>query len=139
MDYPLLEVIWSMIVFFAWILWIWLLIVVYTDMFRRRDIGAWGKTGWVLLTLFLPFVGVFAYLVTQGRGMGERAEEQARRHQAAVDDHIRSVAAGSAGSTAGGPAGGSNGVDELTRAKQLLDSGALTQSEFEQMKRKVLV
>ncbi|RFU22028.1 SHOCT domain-containing protein [Geodermatophilus marinus] len=135
MDYPLLEVIWSMIVFFSWILWIWLLIVVYTDVFRRRDIGAGAKTGWVLLTLFLPFIGVFAYLVTQGRGMGERAEEQARRHQAAMDDYIRSVAAGSSG----GSAAGANGVDQLARAKQLLDSGALTESEFEQMKRKVLV
>jgi hypothetical protein len=102
MNYPLLNVIWSMTVFFCWILWIWLLIVVYTDVFRRQDIGGWAKTGWVVFTLFLPFLGVFTYLVTQGRGMGERSAERARTQQAAMDEYVRSVAATS---------GGTGGVD----------------------------
>ena len=127
MNYPLLEVIWSMVVFFGWILWIWLLIVVYSDVFRRQDIGGWAKTGWVVLTLVLPFLGVFSYLITQGRGMELRSAERARAQRAAMDDYVRSVVATS-----------SNGADELVKAKGLLDSGAITSDEYEVMKRKVL-
>ena len=127
MDYPLLNVMWSMFVFFSWILWIWLLISVYTDMFRRPDLGGGAKTVWVVVTLFLPFIGVFAYLITQGRGMGERREQQVAAQRAAVDDHIRTVAASSA-----------NSADELAKAQALLDNGAITGDEYATMKRKVL-
>jgi hypothetical protein len=127
MDYPLLDIIWSMVVFFSWILWIWLLIAVYTDMFRRPDIGAWAKAGWVVLTLLLPFIGVFAYLITQGRQMGERRAEQVEAQRAAMDDHIRSVTAS-----------GTSSVDELAKAKDLLDRGVIDREEFATMKRKVL-
>jgi hypothetical protein len=127
MDYPLLDIIWSMVVFFSWILWIWLLIAVYTDMFRRPDIGAWAKAGWVVLTLLLPFIGVFAYLITQGRQMGERRAEQVDAQRAAMDDHIRSVTAS-----------GTSSVDELAKAKDLLDRGVIDREEFATMKRKVL-
>jgi hypothetical protein len=127
MNYPLLNVMWSMFVFFSWILWIWLLISVYTDMFRRPDLGGGAKTVWVVVTLFLPFIGVFAYLITQGRGMGERREQQVAAQRAAVDDHIRTVAASSA-----------NSADELAKAQALLDNGAITGDEYATMKRKVL-
>jgi hypothetical protein len=127
MDYPLIDIIWSMVVFFSWILWIWLLIAVYTDMFRRPDIGAWAKAGWVVLTLLLPFIGVFAYLITQGRQMGERRAEQVEAQRAAMDDHIRSVTAS-----------GTSSVDELAKAKDLLDRGVIDREEFATMKRKVL-
>ncbi|SFL15105.1 SHOCT domain-containing protein [Geodermatophilus ruber] len=143
MDYPLLDVMWSMFVFFGWILWIWLLIVVYTDVFRRQDIGGWAKAGWVVLTLFLPLIGVFVYLITQGRSMGERNEAQARAQRAAMDDYIRSVAG--TGETAPGttpasratPSNG-DGADQLMKAKSLLDSGAITADEYEVMKRRLL-
>src|SRR3954464_15274665 len=121
MNYPLLDIMWSMVVFFSWILWIWLLITVYTDMFRRPDIGGWAKAGWVVLTLLLPFIGVFAYLVTQGRGMGERRADQVEAQRTAMDDHIRSVAT-------------SSSADELAKARDLLDRGVITGDEYATMK-----
>jgi hypothetical protein len=71
---PLLDLFWTMFLFFCWILWFWLLFRVYADLFSRRDIGGWAKTGWVLFTILLPFLGVFVYLITQGRSMAERTE-----------------------------------------------------------------
>jgi hypothetical protein len=126
-DYPFLNVMWTMFVFFAWFLWLWLLFVVYVDVFRREDIGGWAKAGWVVFTLLLPFLGVFTYLITQGRSMGERRAAEAQRQRAALDDHIRSVAASSA-----------DGGDQLAKAKGLLDRGALTPEEYEIVRRKVL-
>lgn len=125
--YPLGGVLWSMLVFFAWFLWFWLLFMVYIDLFSRDDIGGWGKTGWVVFTLFLPFIGVLTYLISQGRSMADRRERQGRRQQAKLDDYVRSVTASDG-----------NGADQLMKAKRLLDSGAITPEEYEQMKRKVL-
>ena len=121
---PLLDLFWTMFIFFCWILWFWLLFRVYADLFSRRDIGGWAKTGWVLFTLVLPFLGVFAYLVTQGRSMAERAERAVERQQAAADAYIRSVAA-DAGSV------------QSAKARDLLDSGAVTRDEYERMVPKV--
>jgi len=126
-SYPILSVFWSMLIFFSWFLWIWLLFVVYADLFRRDDVGGWAKTGWVVFTFVLPFIGVFTYLVAQGRGMSERRAGQISAQRAAMDDYVRSVAA-----TSG------NGGDQIATAKSLLDSGALTPAEYEAMKRKVL-
>ena len=121
---PLLDLFWTMFIFFCWILWFWLLFRVYADLFSRRDIGGWAKTGWVLFTLVLPFLGVFVYLVTQGRSMAERAERAVERQQAAADAYIRSVAA-DAGSV------------QSAKARDLLDSGAVTRDEYERMVPKV--
>ena len=121
---PLLDLFWTMFLFFCWILWFWLLFRVYADLFSRRDIGGWAKTGWVLFTLVLPFLGVFVYLVTQGRSMAERAERAAERRQEAADAYIRSVAA-DAGSV------------QSAKARDLLDSGAVTQDEYDRMVPKV--
>ena len=129
--YPLMGVFWSMLVFFFWILWFWLLITVYSDLFRRRDVGGLAKTGWVVLTLFVPYIGVLIYLIAQGRGMAERRVEEAQMQRAATDEYVRSVVASS-------PANGHNGAEQLTQARALLDSGAITPEEFEQLKRKVL-
>lgn len=125
-SYPVLGLIWSMLIFFAWVVWIWLLIVVFTDMFRRKDIGGGKKTLWVVFTIFLPFIGVFSYLITQGRSMAERREQDVRTQRAAMDDYIRSVATTS-----------NDGGDQLAKAKNLVDSGAITPQEYEAMKRKV--
>ncbi len=121
---PLLDLFWTMFIFFCWILWFWLLFRVYADLFSRRDIGGWAKTGWVLFTLVLPFLGVFVYLVTQGRSMAERAERAVERQQAAADAYIRSVAA-DAGSV------------QSAKARDLLDSGAVTRDEYERLVPKV--
>jgi hypothetical protein len=127
-SYPLGSALLTMTVFFGWVLWIWLLAMVYMDLFRRNDIGGWGKTGWVLFTLVLPFVGVFVYLITEGRAMVDREAERAFRREDRFDRHVRRVA----GST------GRDGGAEIATARQLLDSGAVTQQEYEVMRQKAL-
>jgi hypothetical protein len=121
---PLLDLFWTMFLFFCWILWFWLLFRVYADLFSRRDIGGWAKTGWVLFTILMPFLGVFVYLITQGRSMAERAELAVERQRAATDAYIRSVAADA------------NSV-QSAKARDLLDSGAITPDEYDRMVPKV--
>jgi hypothetical protein len=125
-DYPFLDVFWTMLVFFMWVIWIWILVTVLMDLFRRHDTSGWGKAAWTLFVIVLPFLGVFIYLITQGREMAERRASEVRAGQMAFDDYVRNVA-GSGGSTA-----------EIAQAKELLDSGAIDQAEFEQLKRKAL-
>ena len=126
MDWSFLDVFWAICIFFAWVFWFWLLITVFSDLFRRHDLSGGMKTLWVLFVIFLPFLGVFFYLITQGKDMGERAQRQAQAARADFDAEVRS-AAGS-----GGPAA------EIEKAKQLLDSGAITQAEFDAIKAKAL-
>jgi Short C-terminal domain/Phospholipase_D-nuclease N-terminal len=127
-DYPFLDVMWTMVVFFLWITWFWLLITVFGDVFRRDDLSGWGKTGWLLFTILLPFLGVFIYLVTQNRGMTRRNLERASAQRAQLDEYVRETAGGGTGAAA-----------EIEKAKALLDGGALTQEEFDAIKRKALV
>jgi hypothetical protein len=122
-DYPLMDVIWSMFVFFAFVIWIWMLFTIFADIFRRHDLSGWGKAGWSALIIFLPFVGVLAYLIAQGKHMAERRAEDIRTSQAQFDTHIRTVAGGGGGRVA-----------EIKQAKELLDSGVITQAEFDQIK-----
>jgi len=122
-------VMWTMFVFFAWMLFIWLLITVYTDLFRRDDISGWGKAGWIVFTLVLPYVGVLVYLIAEGRKMAERNVAQAEARQRGMDDYIRTVSSSSH----------SSGAEEIAKAQDLLDHGAITAEEFEVMKRRVLV
>jgi hypothetical protein len=124
-DYPFLDVIWTMIIFFLWILWFWLLFVVFADIFRRHDLSGWGKAGWLIGTILLPFLGVFIYVVTQNDGMTKRNAERASAEKAQFDDYVRETAGG--GATA-----------EIERGKKLLDSGAITQSEYDAIKQKAL-
>ena len=125
-DYPFLEVVWTIIVIFAWVIWFWLLITIFADLFRRHDIGGGKKTLWIIFVILLPFLGVFIYLISQSHGIAERNEKQARTQRAQMDDSVRSVAGG----------GGATG--EIERAKGLLDSGAITQEEFDAIKAKAL-
>jgi hypothetical protein len=125
-DYPFLDVFWTMIVFFLWVMWFWLLITIWTDVFRRDDISGWGKAGWLIFTLVLPFLGVFVYLISQTRSMTERNLERARAQRGQFDDYVRQTA-GSGGAAA-----------EIEKAKQLLDGGAITQAEFDAIKQKAL-
>jgi hypothetical protein len=120
------DVMWSMLVFFVWILWFWLLFTVFGDLFSRHDISGWGKAGWTVLVICLPFLGVFIYLISQGKAMGERAQERAQAQQAQVDDYVRSVAASDSPTA------------EIARGKELLDKGAISQAEFDQLKSKAL-
>jgi hypothetical protein len=124
-DYPFLDIFWTMLVFFLWIMWFWLLIVILTDVFRRRDISGWGKAAWVLFVIVLPFLGVLVYLGFQGHGMSERAQQDQRVAREQTDEYIRSVAT-------------TDPAEQIAKAKQLLDSGAITQSEFDALKQKAL-
>jgi hypothetical protein len=124
-DYPFLDVLWTMVIFFVWILWFWLLFTVFADIFRRHDLSGWGKTGWLVFAILLPFLGVFIYLITQNVGMTERNLQRSRAQREQFDDYVRET-----------PGGGA--AAEIDKAKQLLDSGAITQAEFETLKQKAL-
>ena len=123
-DLPFLEVLWSIIVFFAWIAWIWIAITCFIDIFRRDDIGGWGKAFWVVFIIAIPFLGVLVYLIAQHDGMRERGLKQAQDQQAAFDKYVKETAGGSAA--------------EIAQAKELLDAGTITQEEFDAIKAKAL-
>jgi hypothetical protein len=125
-DYPFLEVLYTLLIFFVWVAFFWLLITVAIDVFRRRDIGGGKKALWLIFMLFIPFVGVFAYLIVNHDEMAQRNLDQAKAQQAQFDDYVKATAG------AGGAA------SEIDKAKQLLDSGAITQAEFDAIKAKAL-
>jgi hypothetical protein len=120
------QAMWTMFVFFAWILFFWLLFIVFGDLFGRHDIGGWGKAGWTVFVILLPFIGILTYFIVEGKGMGERRMGEAQQAQTQMDDYVRSVA-GSGGAAA-----------EIAKAKQLLDTGTISQAEFEQIKSNAL-
>ena len=125
-DYPFLDILWTMLIFFLWVMWFWLLIVIIGDVFRRRDIGGGKKTIWLIFILFVPFIGVLAYVLSNSDSMAERNMERAQKDQAQFDTYVRETA-GSGGAAA-----------EIDKAKQLLDSGAISQAEFDAIKAKAL-
>ena len=127
-DYPFIDVFWTMLIFFLWILWIWLLVTVLADIFRRHDITGWTKSAFILFVILLPFLGVFVYLITQNVGMTERKLARARARQDQFDAYVRERA----------DAVGAGSAAEIEKAKQLLDSGAITQAEYEALKQKAL-
>jgi hypothetical protein len=125
-SYPFLDVLWTMFVIFLWIIWFSLLFKVFGDIFRRNDLSGWGKTGWLIVTIVLPFLGVFLYLITQSEGMTQRELERVQAQRAQVDDYVRTTA------------GTSGAAAEIEKAKQLLDTGAINQAEFDALKQKAL-
>jgi hypothetical protein len=125
-DYPFLEVLWTMFVFFAFIIWFWILITVFADIFRRHDTSGFTKVLWIIFVIIAPFLGVFIYLIANHDGMTQRNIEKAQAQQAQMDQYVKSVA-GSGGAAA-----------EIEKAKGLLDSGAITQSEYDAIKAKAL-
>jgi Short C-terminal domain/Phospholipase_D-nuclease N-terminal len=127
-DYPLADLLWTFVVFFGLLIFFWLIITVFADLFRRRDVSGWAKAAWILFVLVLPLIGSLTYLITQGRSIGDRDARQARDSREHTDAYIRSVAAP-----------GHQGLDEIARAKEMLDRGAIDQEEFEELKRRALV
>jgi len=125
-DYPFLSILWSMIVFFAFVVWLWILFSVLVDLFRRHDVSGWGKVGWIVLLVVLPYLGVFIYLIAHGSEMAQRSAKQAGDNRAQFDDYVRYVAGSD------GPAA------EIDRAKKLLDEGTINQAEYDSIKRKAL-
>ena len=126
-DYPFLDILWTMLIFFLWIAWFWILITVFADIFRRHDTSGVGKVLWIIFVIFLPFLGVFVYLIANHDGMTQRNIDRMQSQKAQMDDYVRSVAAGGGGAAA-----------EIEKAKGLLDSGAITQAEFDAIKAKAL-
>ena len=125
-DYPFLDVFWTMLVFFVWVAWFMLLFRIIGDIFRRHDVSGFAKVLWLIFVIVLPFLGVFIYLIANNQGMTERSIARAQAQQQQFDQYVRS-AAGSGGTAA-----------EIDKAKQLLDSGAITQAEFDAIKQKAL-
>ena len=123
-DFPFLEFLWAMIVFFAWIAWIWIAITCFIDIFRRHDIGGWSKALWIVFIIVIPFLGVLVYLIAQHDNMRERSVKQAQEQQAAFDKYVKDTAGGSAA--------------EIAKAKELLDAGTITQEEFDSIKARAL-
>jgi predicted PurR-regulated permease PerM len=120
------QVMWSMLVFFVWILFFWMLFTVLGDLFRRHDISGWAKAAWCLFVIVLPFLGIFVYLIAEGTGMGQRSARDVQQAQTQMDSYVRSVA------TSG------NATQQIADGKALLDAGTITPAEFEQLKQKAL-
>ena len=124
--YTFLDVLWSMIIFFAFVIWIWLLITVFADIFRRKDCGGGTKALWIIFVIVAPYLGVLIYLIANHDGMADRSMKQMAAVQQQQDAYIKSVASSAS------PA------DQIAQAKTLLDSGAITQEEFDAIKAKAL-
>jgi predicted PurR-regulated permease PerM len=125
-SYPFLDVVWTMFIFFAWVIWIWFLISILSDVFRRHDLSGFGKAMWTIFLIFVPFLAALIYLISQGSAMAQRNVERAQAYQSQTDDYIRSVASES------------NASEQIARGKELLDSGAISADEFAQLKAKAL-
>jgi ABC-type multidrug transport system fused ATPase/permease subunit len=123
--YPLLNIFWTMLWFFMFFIWIWLLITVFSDIFRSHDIGGFAKAMWVIFVLILPFLGVFIYLIARGNGMHERAAKLANQQQQEFDSYVKEVA-------------GSSSADQLTKLADLKAQGVITDAEFQAQKAKIL-
>jgi putative oligomerization/nucleic acid binding protein/phospholipase D-like protein len=124
-DYPFIDVFWSILIFFFWVIWIWIVITVLIDIFRRDDISGWGKAAWVIFVIILPWLGVLVYLIAQHDGMRDRSTRQAQAEKQAFDDYVRDTASGGAAA-------------DIAKAKELLDAGTITQEEFDALKKKAL-
>ena len=125
-SYPFLDVLWTMFIFFLWIIWFWLLFTVFVDVFRRHDIGGGKKALWLIFVIILPFLGVFIYIIVENDGMTQRNLDRAKAQQAQLDSYVRETA------------GSGGAANEIANAKQLLDQGTITQAEFDAIKQKAL-
>ena len=125
-SYPLLNVFWSIFIFFLWVLWIWILIWIFIDIFRSRDLSGWAKALWFLFVLFIPLIGILVYLIARGGSMQERAAQQAQQEDQAARAYIQDAA------------GEGNSADQLAKLADLRDRGVISAAEFEREKAKVL-
>ena len=129
-DYPFLDVLWTMLIFFAWIIWFWLLITVFADVFRRHDTSGFAKVLWIIFVIVLPFLGVFVYVIARGNSMTQRSIDQAMDQKAQFDAYVRE--------TAGTGGGGASNADELAKLAGLKDKGVITDAEFAAAKARLL-
>jgi hypothetical protein len=125
-SYPFLDILWTTLIFFAWVIFIWIAITVLIDVFRRHDLSGWGKAGWTIFIVILPWLGVLAYLIVNHSGMTERRMKEAQASQAQFDQYVRDTA------------GSGGAASEIAKAKALLDNGTINQQEFDAIKAKAL-
>jgi hypothetical protein len=126
-SYPLLEVFWTMLIFFAFVVWIWVLFTVFADVFRREDISGWLKAAWIVFVVLLPYLGVFVYIIVEHRGMTERSVERQRAAVAQMDEYVKSIA------------GQRDPTAQIARANTLLEEGTIDRVDFERIKEKALL
>lgn len=126
-SYPFLGILWTTLIFFAWVIFIWIAITVLIDVFRRHDLSGWGKAAWTVFVVVLPWLGVLVYLIVNHQGMAERRNKEAADAQAQFDQYVRTTAGSGGGAAA-----------EIDQAKKLLDAGTITQAEFDAIKSKAL-
>ncbi|MFI5523677.1 SHOCT domain-containing protein [Streptomyces platensis] len=131
MDYPLLNAFWTMCLIFLWVMWLILLFRIIGDIFRSHDLKGWGKTGWLVLVILLPFLGVFIYVIARGHGMSEREIAQAERQQKQMQDYLRKT-------MATGDDAASRHADSLAKLAELKNHGDITEEEYQKAKAKVL-
>jgi hypothetical protein len=124
-SYPLLEVFWTMLIFFAFFIWIWILFTVFADLFRRGDISGWGKAAWIIFVIVLPYLGVLVYLIAEHKGMTERTIQQQEAAKSQMDQYVRSVAR-------------SDPTEQIAKGEELLKQGTISQAEFDQIKQRAL-
>jgi hypothetical protein len=119
------QVLWSILWLFLFVLWFWLLIAIFGDLFRDRSLSGWAKAAWCFFVILLPYLGIFVYLIVRGHGMSDRAMAAAKAQQEQFDSYVRETA-------------GVSPADQIARAKQLLDEGAINQAEFDRLKQRAL-
>ena len=124
-SYPFLEVFWTILIFFAFFIWIWLLFIVFADIFRNHESSGWVKVAWIVFIIIVPYLGVFVYLIAEHQGMTERSIKQQEAAKSEMDQYVRSVA-------------GSDPSEQIAKGEELLKAGTITQAEFDQIKRKAL-
>jgi len=125
-SYPFLEVFWTILIFFAFVIWIWLLVTVFTDLFRRDDASGWTKAAWIIFIIVIPYLGVLVYLIAEHKGMTERTIRAQEAAKSEVDQYVRATA------------GRGDPTEQIATAKRLLDEGTIDQAEFEQIKQRAL-
>ncbi len=125
-SYPFLSVFWYMLLFFAFVIWIWLLITCFADIFRRHDASGFGKALWIIFIIIAPYLGVLVYIIAEHKGMAERNIKQVQAQQAQMDEYVKSVASSA------------DPAEQIAKAKSLLDAGTITQAEFDDLKKKAL-
>jgi hypothetical protein len=125
-SYPFVNVLYDMILFFAFVIWIWLLFTVFADIFRRHDSSGFGKALWIIFVIIAPYLGVLVYIIAEHKGMAERNIKQIQAQQAQMDEYVKSVAASS------------DPTEQIAKAKSLLDDGTIRQAEFHDLKKKAL-
>lgn len=131
-NYPVLNLFWTILEFFLWVIWIWILIMIFIDIFRSHDLSGWAKALWFLFVLFIPLIGVLVYLIARGGSMHERSVRQAQREaDAFYASYGRHAAPGATD-------GGGSTADQLAKLADLRDRGVLSQEEFDKEKAKIL-